>query len=72
MNGTFPYLAAGAQSAWRRLREESSGQDLIEYAMLAGFIGVACAALIPYSIAAPISKIFDALNQLLMTKGNAG
>ena len=72
MNSTLVKLKAAAQAVVWRLDKETRGQDLIEYAMLAGFIGVACAALIPYSIAAPISKIFDALNQLLMTKGNAG
>lgn len=40
---------------WRDRR----GQDLIEYAMLAGFIAVAVAAFFPTDIAPSISTIFQ-------------
>lgn len=54
------------------LWSDTQGQDLIEYAMLVGFVAVACAALIPYGVAQPIADIFSRLIALLNTRGNAG
>lgn len=39
--------------------KDRRGQDLIEYAMLAGFIAVAVAAFFPQDIAPSISRIFS-------------
>jgi len=36
----------------------TSGQELVEYALLAGFIVVSVAAFVPYQVTGPISKIF--------------
>jgi len=44
---------------WRlRLWNETHGQDLIEYALLAGFVAVACGATFP-PVADNISTIFS-------------
>jgi len=42
-----------------KLWRDRRGQDLIEYAMLAGFIAVAIAAFFPQDIAPNISKILS-------------
>ncbi len=53
-----------------RLRN-SQGQDLVEYAMLAGFVAVAGGALIPWGTTGPISAIFSKLNVYLVQLGGA-
>ena len=52
----------------RRLRiwKDTRGQDLIEYALMAGFVAVAAGALIP-SLTAPISTIFSQMGSVLTT-----
>ena len=47
----------------RMLRDER-GQDLVEYALLAGFIAVAAGALLP-GISGSISKIFSRMASVL-------
>lgn len=49
--------------------KESSGQDLIEYALLAGFVAVAGGALIPWGATGPISTIFSKLSELMTSLG---
>lgn len=45
--------------AWlRRLRQDDSGQDLIEYALLATFVSLAAAAAVA-SLGTTISGVFD-------------
>jgi pilus assembly protein Flp/PilA len=48
-----------------QLRKRNQGQDLIEYAMLAGFVAVAIAAFFPTSIAPSISTIFTKVSTIL-------
>jgi pilus assembly protein Flp/PilA len=44
---------------WRlRIWADSHGQDLIEYALMAGFVAVAAGAIMP-GVATNISKIFS-------------
>ena len=47
-----------------RLARETEGQDLVEYALLAGFIAVAAGALLP-GISTSISKIFSRMGSVL-------
>jgi len=47
-----------------RLRHEDRGQDLVEYALLAGFIAVAAGALLP-GVSASISTIFSRMASVL-------
>lgn len=46
------------------------GQDLVEYALLAGFMAVAVAAVIPYQVTGPISGIFNKIELFMKTWGN--
>ncbi len=41
-----------------KIWKDSSGQDLIEYALMAGFVAVAAGAIMP-NVAASISQIFS-------------
>ncbi len=56
----------------RRFLRSTSGQDLVEYALLAGFVAVGAGALIPYGVAEPIMKIFNSLIEVLRSIGGAG
>ena len=47
---------------------DTRGQDLVEYALLAGFIAVAAGALLP-TVASSISNIFSKLEAALVSAG---
>jgi Flp pilus assembly pilin Flp len=49
----------------QRLVNEKRGQDLVEYALLAGFIAVAAGALLP-GISTSISNIFSRMSSVLV------
>ena len=44
--------------------KDTRGQDLIEYALMAGFVAVAAGAIMP-NVAASISTIFTKVNSLM-------
>ena len=48
----------------RSLMRDTRGQDLIEYALLAGFVAVAAGAVLP-NMTASISTIFSKVNSVL-------
>jgi pilus assembly protein Flp/PilA len=48
----------------RNLRQNVNGQDLIEYALMAGFVAVAAGALMP-NIASSISTVFSKISSIL-------
>jgi pilus assembly protein Flp/PilA len=53
---------------WKlRIWKDTRGQDLIEYALMAGFVAVAAGAIMP-NVAGSISSIFGKVNTQL---GNA-
>jgi Flp pilus assembly pilin Flp len=52
--------------AWQR---DKRGQDLIEYAMLAGFIAVVVAAFFPTQIAPSITTVFSKVSAQLASAG---
>jgi len=52
------------QNACQRLRADVKGQDLIEYALMAGFVAVAAGALMP-SISSSISTIFSQIASVM-------
>lgn len=69
------YLRNRTESVLRllnRFLRSTSGQDLVEYALLAGFVAVGAGALIPYGVAEPITKIFNSLIEVLRSIGGAG
>lgn len=47
------------------LRRDVRGQDLIEYALMAGFVAVAGGAIFPTTIAPNISQIFSKIASTL-------
>lgn len=55
----------------RRFWKETEGQDLIEYALMAGFVALAAAALMP-NVTSSISTIFSKINSLLSSAAGTG
>jgi pilus assembly protein Flp/PilA len=51
-----------------RIWKDTKGQDLIEYALMAGFVAVAAGAIMP-GVASSISGIFTKVNSV-MTQAN--
>lgn len=47
-----------------RIWKDTSGQDLIEYALMAGFVAVAAGAIMP-NVASSISTIFSQISSVL-------
>jgi len=48
------------------LWKDTRGQDLIEYALMAGFVAVAAGAIMP-GVASSINIIFSEVNSLMIT-----
>jgi len=58
--------------AWKlRFWKDTRGQDLIEYALMAGFVAVAAGAVMP-SVATSISTIFQKVSNLMIQAASAG
>lgn len=55
---------------WGRLWRDQHGQDLIEYALMAGFVAIAAGAVMP-GVATQISTIFSKVTSHL-TRAAAG
>lgn len=51
-------------SRLRLLADDAEGQDLVEYALLAGFVAVAAGALLP-AISTSVSTIFSRMGSVL-------
>ena len=62
-------VLARAEYRLRRRWQETPGQDLVEYALMAGFVAVAAGALFP-PVATSISTIYSRITCLL-TEANA-
>jgi len=54
-----------------RARMDTSGQDLIEYALIAGFVAVAAGAIMP-GVATSISTIFSKIASVMTAAANQG
>ena len=54
-----------------RIWVDQNGQDLIEYALMAGFVSVAAGALMP-GVATSISRIFSSVGSVLFNSKNQG
>ena len=48
----------------RNLKQDVNGQDLIEYALMAGFVAVAAGALMP-NMASSISTVFSKISSVM-------
>lgn len=51
--------------------KDTKGQDLIEYALMAGFVAVAAGAVMP-NVAASISTIFRKVSSLMVAAASNG
>jgi pilus assembly protein Flp/PilA len=62
-----------ARAEYRLMRrwQETTGQDLVEYALMAGFVAVAAGALIP-PVPTSISTIFSKITSLLTRRKRPG
>ncbi len=54
-----------------RILKDTKGQDLIEYALMAGFVAVAAGAIMP-NVAASISTVFSKVSSLLVSAAGQG
>ena len=54
-----------------RILTNTSGQDLVEYALMAGFVAVAAGALMP-GIATSISQIFSSVGSVMTQSASQG
>ena len=55
---------------WKlRIWKETKGQDLIEYALMAGFVAVAAGAIMP-GVATSISTIFSLVSSTMSNAAN--
>jgi len=54
-----------------QILKDRKGQDLIEYALMAGFVAVAAGAIMP-GVAASISLIFSKISDALSTAATQG
>jgi pilus assembly protein Flp/PilA len=53
------------RTLWRlRIFKDTRGQDLIEYALMAGFVAVAAGALMP-SVSSSISTVFSKISSVM-------
>jgi pilus assembly protein Flp/PilA len=56
---------------WKvQILKDTKGQDLIEYALMAGFVAVAAGAIVP-GVAASMRTIFDKINLILANAATA-
>jgi pilus assembly protein Flp/PilA len=57
---------------WKlRIWKDTRGQDLIEYALMAGFVAVAAGAIMP-GVAASISTIFSKVGSVMTNAAGQG
>jgi pilus assembly protein Flp/PilA len=54
-----------------RIWKDTRGQDLIEYALMAGFVAVAAGAIMP-GVASSISTIFSKISEAMSTAATQG
>jgi pilus assembly protein Flp/PilA len=64
-------LLALVHSSLYRLAKDVRGQDLIEYALMAGFVAVAAGAIMP-SVASSISVIFSQISSVMSAASTQG
>ncbi len=54
-----------------KIWKDTRGQDLIEYALMAGFVAVAAGAIMP-GVATSISTIFSKISSVMANASNQG
>jgi pilus assembly protein Flp/PilA len=53
-----------------KIWKDTRGQDLIEYALMAGFVAVAAGAIMP-GVASSISIVFSQVNSIMITAASS-
>ena len=56
----------------RQLWVDETGQDLVEYALMCGFVTTAAGVLLPGSIFTPMNQIYSKVSSLLDRFGSGG
>jgi Flp pilus assembly pilin Flp len=59
-------------NAVNRMWANTRGQDLLEYALIAGFVAVAAGAIFPTTLMPDVSKIFSKLADLFIQAASQG
>jgi pilus assembly protein Flp/PilA len=54
-----------------KILKDTRGQDLIEYALMAGFVAVAAGAIMP-NVASSISTVFSAVGSVMSAAASQG
>ena len=67
---TLTRVSLKLRRAFDSFRKECHGQDLIEYALMAGFVAVAVGAIFP-DIAASANVIFSKVNSVMILAGSS-
>ena len=60
----------GISRCLQRLYIETTGQDLIEYALVAGFVAVAAGAIFPAGLMPSVSTVFSKINSCFSAASN--
>ncbi|MDP2997225.1 MAG: Flp family type IVb pilin [Bryobacterales bacterium] len=59
-------------SVWKlRIWKDTRGQDLIEYALMAGFVALAAGAVMP-TVAGSLTIVFQKVSNLMVTAASQG
>jgi pilus assembly protein Flp/PilA len=69
-NGSLMMLHVIRQALKSRILRDNRGQDLIEYALMAGFVAVAAGAIMP-GVASSINVIFSQVNSIMVTAASS-
>ena len=64
-------VLASAEYRLMRRWPETTGQDLVEYALMAGFVAVSCGAILP-PVATSISTIFSKITSVMAEANSQG
>jgi Flp pilus assembly pilin Flp len=59
-------------NAVQRMLTDTRGQDLLEYALIAGFVAVAAGAIFPTTLMPNVSMIFSKLGSLFIQSASQG
>ena len=54
----------------QQMLKDTKGQDLIEYALMAGFVAVAAGAIMP-GVASSINVVFSKVNSIMITAASS-
>jgi Flp pilus assembly pilin Flp len=69
-NGSLMMLHVIRRALKSRIWRDNRGQDLIEYALMAGFVAVAAGAIMP-GVASSINVIFSQVNSIMITAASS-